>query len=659
MGRGSVDSSSAWVADWSPHFPPPVGACGLCFDRVQQTYAALLSASLMYSNPLFLGGHFCGRWFSASPGARLPSSVPGWHCLQWALITQLSVPLTADLTPAPFADALPTQFDFGSFVMATAMCFPNVPNSCIGGSGTTTKGEHIYFLHLAWLDVEAALLASLLWLGTFSGQLGLSLWGIAALSILRLVMFALPGRRTPLFSLLLLPARGIPPSAVCAIGLLGSLHGPVNWQPWKDRKGRMPRVAVRTLSVPWGCLRLLCILSLPCQVWAVPSSYREAVQACQALASVLPDSFEDVSEHSPHGAVGRATSTDSWALPPPVVTDRSTCRAVLGATLLRRDTCTYLDSTEGPWLGTILHCPFYQQQTWAIQVAPGLDPESFFDNALSYTQEAFHPHIDSLAVINPQRHDGYAMLLRYPSALDHLPGRRQVAVILDLSRVGGHYHASIIPANITHDELQARVRMHVFCDVDSLDVYVAATRTPWSFGAIPQLDHGDVLTVVARGGCPPFLHFFDDLFKEDSQWGSLEHIPRRILTPAVHVLRDEDPFTLVGHHFPRMSLQGAIAQVLQADEANLAFATSWHFGDFDDSGAPCDRCVAVHRWPQHITASEAAERRLVFTFVTCGLLVDNPGALSPTASTCTFLRLPELWTSKCHEISRCRLRVGL
>eukprot|EP00439_Symbiodinium_sp_Y106_P077866 s456_g16.t1 len=241
--------------------------------------------------------------------------------------------------------------------------------------------------------------------------------------------------------------------------------------------------------------------------------------------------------------------------------------------------------------------------------------------------EVFHPHIDSVVAINPQRHDGYAMLLYYPSALDHLSGMRQIAVILDLSRVGGHYHAAIVPAAMSHHELQERVREHVFCDVDQIDVYVAEDRTPWQAGTVAHLDHGDVLTVVAAGGSPPFLHFFEDLFAPGHQWGALEHIPRRLLTPAVRVLHDADPFTLVGHHFPRQSISSTIAQVLAAEERALALATSRHFWDFDDCGAPCDRCVAVHRWPRPLTEAEAVSFRVVYTFCDLRPLGRHPQCL--------------------------------
>ena len=618
-GPGGLDSKSAWGAGLSHHCLHPIGYGDMCCELVWHARVERSVVGLMYSRSLFLGDLLSGKLCHASPGNhQRPFPIQGRFCLR-PLTHFHPLPPSRQAAQAFICFALvpPSLADFGSFVEAFGVSFPNVPNSCIGGSGTTTKGEHTFSLLMRWL----------LHLGAFLGSLELSLWGIAAMSVWQLILNGLPVKHTPLGRLLCLPTRGIPRSAVCALAKVGSVAGPVNWKPWTDRKGRVPRRSRRPSFPSCGILWLLCMLDLPCLAWSVPTSYRTAVSACQALASVLPEHFEDLPASSPHDVSGLAVSDDSWALPPAAAIDRSVCQDASGAVQLQRGFHLNPDPNAAPWLGAILHCPFYQQQTWAVQIDPALGSEHFFDQVLNHMSEVFHPHIDSVVAINPQRHDGYAMLLYYPSALDHLSGMRQIAVILDLSRVGGHYHAAIVPAAMSHHELQERVREHVFCDVDQIDVYVAEDRTPWQSGTVTHLDHGDVLTVVAAGGSPPFLHFFEDLFAPGHQWGALEHIPRRILTPAVRVLHDAAPFTLVGHHFPRQSVSSAIAQVLAAEERALALATSRHFWDFDDWGAPCDRCVAVHRWPRPLTEAEAMSFRVVYTFCDLRPLGRHPQCL--------------------------------
>ena len=108
---------------------------------------------LMYSRSLFLGDPLSGRLCHASPGNhQRPLPVQGRFCLR---------PLTHFHSQPPFRQAAqaficlalvpPSSADFGSFVEAFGVFFPNVPNSCIGGSGTTTKGEHTFSLLMRWL----------------------------------------------------------------------------------------------------------------------------------------------------------------------------------------------------------------------------------------------------------------------------------------------------------------------------------------------------------------------------------------------------------------------------------------------------------------------------------------------------------------------------
>ena len=222
--------------------------------------------------------------------------------------------------------------------------------------------------------------------------------------------------------------------------------------------------------------------------------------------------------------------------------------------------------------------------------------------------------MDAVAAISPQRHSGYAMLIKYPSALDFHPSGGRAAVILNLSRVGGHYHAAIVPANITQAALCDLVDGQIFCPAEHIVIYIAAAREPLDPRSQVTLQHGDVITVVERGGSPPFLHLLEDLFEPDCEWGALEHIPRRILTPAVRVLHEERHFTLVGFHFPLLSVNEAISQVLGTDLATLSIATSWHFGAFDNAGAPCDRCVSFCIRPRRPVALAACAFRAVFVF---------------------------------------------
>ena len=397
-----------------------------------------------------------------------------------------------------------------------------------------------------------------------------------------------------------LPMLGLPRSVVCPLARVGSSRGPLDWGPWRNRKGRLPR-RVGPQPAMLRCLWSILILHLPKQVWAVPPSYRAAIQAARTLAGALPEPLETGIDFRGPPEFPDPIERDralSWPLPPPVIHAQPALERPNDAFRLSRGLRVDPDSGARPWLGVILHCPYYQQQEWALQLDRSLGVSGLFDQITTHTEHVFHAGMDAVAAISPQRHSGYAMLIKYPGALDFHPSGGLAAVILDLSRVGGHYHAAIVPANTTQATLCDLVDGQIFCPAEHIVIYIAAAREPLDPRSQVTLQHGDVITVVERGGSPPFLHLLEDLFEPDCEWGALEHIPRRILTPAVRVLHEERHFTLVGYHFPLLSVNEAISQVLGTDLATLSIATSWHFGDFDDAGAPCDRCVSFYIRPR-------------------------------------------------------------
>ena len=215
---------------------------------------------------------------------------------------------------------------------------------------------------------------------------------------------------------------------------------------------------------------------MPLQVWAVPPSYRAAIQACQTLVEALPNHLETAIDPrtppEPQGSFDPHRN-NAWPMPPPVILTHQTPEQPAGALRWHRGLRLDPGGQALPWLGVILHCPYYQQQEWAIQCDRTLGVSGLLDQLTSHTEDVFHFGMDTVAAINPQRHSGYAMFIKFSSALDSHPDGGQVAVMLDLSHVGGHYHAVVLPALITQQLLCDLVDGQIFCPAEQTTTFRA------------------------------------------------------------------------------------------------------------------------------------------------------------------------------------------
>ena len=325
VGSGSVDSSLAMGASWSPHGHTSVGPCCVYRGVIQRPRYECATVGNLYRRPLFLGEAAQGRLLSASPSSAysfhtpVPQALPS-HPFQYHQACAL-IWVPAALCPrwnsVPFA----LQLSWASFAPSFNVRLPNVPSSCIGGSGTTTKRDRTVTSCFELGGSMPHALPWLLYLHSFCGPLALSLWGIAALSVLQLLFHALPGRSSPLGRLMRLLMLGLPRNAVCPLARVGSSHGPIDWGPWRNRKGRLPRRVGLKPAVLW-CFWSMLLLHLPKQVWAVQPSYRAAIQAARTLADALPEHLEaGIDFRGPPELPDPAERdrANSWPLPPPVI----------------------------------------------------------------------------------------------------------------------------------------------------------------------------------------------------------------------------------------------------------------------------------------------------------------------------------------------------
>ena len=172
------------------------------------------------------------------------------------------------------------------------------------------------------------------------------------------------------------------------------------------------------------------------------------------------------------------------------------------------------------------------------------------------------------------------------------------AVILDLSRVGGHFHAAICPASITRSKIWDIVRPLIYGDIEEPDIYVACQVRPLREREPIRLQHGDVLTVTQPGIGVARPTLIDHLFHPNTEWGRVDQIPQAMLTPAIGYLLTTELHALREHHFDRASIDVALGSVLGLDPPDFIRRTSFAFDNLAVDGYPCDRFVATAQVPR-------------------------------------------------------------
>ncbi|OLP92715.1 hypothetical protein AK812_SmicGene25476 [Symbiodinium microadriaticum] len=126
----------------------------------------------------------------------------------------------------------------------------------------------------------------------------------------------------------------------------------------------------------------------------------------------------------------------------------------------------------------------------------------------------------------PQQFLGMMDVISYHSILDHLPTPAR-AVVLDLSRVGGHCHATVLPACTTWETVADQV-----CKLLNLDIFEEPVNI-WKGDhmelidkfSIFHLQHGDTLIFMRGDLAPPVVFTAADFFGAGVKWYGFAHLP--------------------------------------------------------------------------------------------------------------------------------------
>ncbi|CAE7255245.1 unnamed protein product [Symbiodinium sp. CCMP2592] len=250
------------------------------------------------------------------------------------------------------------------------------------------------------------------------------------------------------------------------------------------------------------------------------------------------------------------------------------------------------------WLGFQLFSPYYQPICGAVRAAPARDLQQVKESIQQAAPLDPYGLADRLVALQPQRFSGYAGFLRYPSAWDAVDNG-QIAVVIDLSHVGGHYFAACLPAVLSDEEFFLYVAPHCTEDTDELQIFLGFSTQPAAPRTDLTLSPGVVLTVLRRGVRPLPWHDILDLFRDGAAWGRTEHLPLQCtLTPGVCVMTAQHRFFLHERHHYRNSLENAIAERLHCSESDITVCQHDGLFRFDLHGDPCHSCAVVLDLPR-------------------------------------------------------------
>ncbi|OLP76647.1 hypothetical protein AK812_SmicGene43391 [Symbiodinium microadriaticum] len=131
--------------------------------------------------------------------------------------------------------------------------------------------------------------------------------------------------------------------------------------------------------------------------------------------------------------------------------------------------------------------------------------------------------LDVLLPVSNQRHFCALSFIAFPSIIHQVqPSLR--AIILDLTRVGGHYYADTVPALLSLEAFFELIGRHIWRDTDEVDLWIDAADVPATHGDL-AFTSGSVFTVLLKGLPPDRVFSAREVLAPGVEWGPFEQTP--------------------------------------------------------------------------------------------------------------------------------------
>ena len=132
---------------------------------------------------------------------------------------------------------------------------------------------------------------------------------------------------------------------------------------------------------------------------------------------------------------------------------------------------------DGSWLGVYVFTPHYQAVSLAVKPSRK-DPHEVMALVRLHAPGVPKRLFDTIIPLLPQRFDGFASFIRFPSILSGCGDVGSAAVVLDLTRVGGRYFPAVLPRTLSHAALLEYVTPMTADDPLPLTFYVGCRTHP-------------------------------------------------------------------------------------------------------------------------------------------------------------------------------------
>ena len=480
---------------------------------------------------------------------------------------------------------------------------------------------------------------ALSWVAFLVCPFWLTLMWLTLISLVMLLLQPFPSRGAYSGQACRASSTAIPYAVSRAWGLIGGPGLCLQWTPEKPRAKPRQRKCTSQQRMPCCPSRGhslfsflgFCAFALPVQVWAMPPGNAEALHAIRALTVRLPEPLPAANSPVSDRALGSPLATSSVGFAPPggpfLAAGEVTCwptalsqprfkpQSIPAHQALRLAYPSHVsgNGTDDCMMGAAIYAPHFQTEIWAIYAPPSNGPATLLQGAADLLCDAFEGALDAIVPLVPQRMDGSAYFIAYPKILD-ASGSSGVAVIFDLSRVGGHFFAAIVSRVLTDGDITHFIRPLTHGHVEEFGIYIGESMTPLSEGEHAVLFHGTVITVLASHIAPSRPTRIDALFEPGAERTPLQHVLRTLQTPDLCVLFEGRRYVVRQDYHVGRTIQQAIGAVLDRPPDDLTLCSSFCFGNLDVQGHVCDRIVAVAALPAPSNLPAGLVRRDVWTF---------------------------------------------
>ena len=246
---------------------------------------------------------------------------------------------------------------------------------------------------------------------------------------------------------------------------------------------------------------------------------------------------------------------------------------------------------QDAWLGITVYAPHVAPAAFALRASRSDTLEDIIKN-VKRSGRIPHAKFDAIVPVHPQIHDGYLALLAYPSVIgqSEVP---KVAVVIDLTRVGGHCYATILRADITVPDLLRHMRLQVHADYEDeeLQFWTEDHALPASKHGALSINHGSLITVMRTPFQPGPPSAASALVAPDTQWGRIDHMPTPPNTRTLALCRGLTLDTVCPHFFPWAQPEDIAKRVFRLTDEHDRVVVIDNDPVLDVQGAPCQQTV--------------------------------------------------------------------